>query len=61
MITPAAVGPSKRALLTSDELSAMALGRSSRLTSWTTSDWRAGMSKALTIPRLKATAMRCHT
>ena len=51
MSTPAIDGPSRRAPLTIDELSAMALGRSSRSsTISTTNACRAGMSKALMSP-----------
>ncbi len=55
-------GPSSRAALTIDELSAMALGRSSRSsTIWTTIDCRAGMSKALMRPWKTLSARTCQT
>ena len=51
MSRPPIAGPIMRLPLTSDELSAMALGRSARSsTIWTTNDWRAGVSNALTTP-----------
>ena len=52
--TPATAGPRIRAMLKIDELSAMAFGRSSRLTISTRKACRAGMSNALTIPRSDA-------
>ena len=62
MSTPAIDGPSRRAPLTIDELSAMALGRSSRAsTISTTNAWRAGVSKALMSPWNAESASTCHT
>ena len=58
---PAIAGPTTRAPLTIEELSAIALLRSSRPTISTTNDWRAGMSKALTMPRQVARTKTCHT
>ena len=48
---PASEGPMRRAMLTMEELMAMALPRS-RLSStmWTMNDWRPGMSNALMRP-----------
>ena len=48
--TPAIAGPTTRAPLKIIELSAIALGKSSRPTISTTKVWRAGMSKAVTRP-----------
>ena len=48
--TPAMAGPITRAPLKIIELSAIALGKSSRPTISTTKVWRAGMSKAVTRP-----------
>src|SRR6185437_2045577 len=50
MIAPPMLGPTTRAMLNPLELSAIAPGRSSRPTSSTTNDWRAGISKALITP-----------
>ena len=58
---PATAGPMARAALTIDELSAIALTRSSLPTISTTKDWRAGTSKALTMPRPAASAKTCQT
>src|SRR6266540_2675418 len=55
--TPATAGPTTRAALKSEELSAIAFMRSSFPTSSTTNDWRVGMSKALTTPRKAASAI----
>ena len=59
--TPATAGPSMRAALTIDEFSAMALGKSSRVTISMTNDCRVGMSKAFTTPRPAAMAMTAGT
>ncbi len=58
---PATAGPVIRAPLKSEELSPMALIRSSRPTISTRNDCRAGMSNALTIPRAAASATMCHS
>jgi hypothetical protein len=42
------------------ELRAIALVRCSRLTISRTNDWRAGASKAFTIPKRKASTRMCH-
>jgi hypothetical protein len=52
--TPATAGPTTRAPLKIIELSAIALGKSSRPTISTTKVWRAGMSKAVTRPLIAA-------
>ena len=59
--TPATAGPSMRAAFTIDELSAIALGRSSRVTISMTNDCRVGMSNAFTTPRPAAIAMTAGT
>ena len=59
--TPATAGPTIRAPLNIDELSAMALIRSFRPTRSTTNTCRAGMSNAFTVPSSAAIANRCHT
>src|SRR6266699_3374575 len=58
--TPATAGPTIRAALNMDELSAIAFMRSSLPTSSTMNAWRAGMSNALTTPKNTASAMTCH-
>jgi hypothetical protein len=62
MSAPAAAGPIRRAALTMDELSAIALGRSARSsTIWTTIDCRAGMSNALMSPWKMLSTSTCQT
>src|SRR5436190_53084 len=58
--TPATAGPTIRAALNMDELSAIAFMRSSLPTSSTMNAWRAGMSNALTTPKNTASTMTCH-
>ena len=59
---PAIAGPMSRDPLKSPEFSAMALPRSARSsTIWMTKDCRAGISKALIMPRQKPSTMTCHT
>jgi hypothetical protein len=59
--SPATAGPTTRAPLNIEELSAMALTRSSRPTISTTNDCRAGMSNALVTPSSAAITKRCQT
>ena len=61
MTAPATAGPITRAALKADELSAMALTRSSFPTSSTMKACRAGMSNAFTRPRNAASAATCQT
>ena len=58
--TPATAGPTIRAALNMDELSAIAFMRSSLPTSSTMNAWRAGMSNALTTPKNTASTITCH-
>ena len=51
MRPPAITGPTIRERLKTEELSAMALTRSSRPTISIMNDWRIGTSKALNVPR----------
>ncbi len=58
---PATGGPIRRAPLNMAEFKAMALPRSSFLsTTCTTMEWRAGASRALATPRKKASGSRCQ-
>jgi hypothetical protein len=52
--SPAAAGPTIRAALKEVELSEIALGRSSSLTSSATKVWRTGASSAATEPNTNA-------
>jgi hypothetical protein len=62
MRSPATAGPTNRAPLTIDELSAIAFGRSSRSSIISTRNaCLAGMSKALTTPRKRESATICQT
>ncbi len=58
--TPATAGPTIRAALNIDELSAIAVIRSSRRTSSTMNAWRPGMSNALTMPNSTASSITCQ-
>lgn len=60
MTTPAIAEPMMRAPLIIELLRAMAFRRSSRLVILITKDCRAGISKAMTIPRSAEMAMICH-
>ena len=57
---PATAGPTRRAPLTIDEFSAIALTRSSAPTISTMNDWRAGISNALTTPSSEASTKTCQ-
>jgi hypothetical protein len=58
---PATAGPTLRAALKIEELSAIAFSKSSRPTISTVNDWRAGASKALATPSRKASTNTCQT
>ena len=62
MSSPATAGPTNRAPLTSDELSAIAFGRSSRFSIMSIrNDCLIGMSKAFTTLMKSERATMCHT
>jgi hypothetical protein len=59
-ITPPIAGPTTRAALNSDELSAIALGSSAGPTIWYVNACRAGASNTSTMPRTTASTYTCH-
>ena len=58
---PPSEGPTARAVLNAAEFKATALSRSLRSAMWISNDWRAGTSKAFTMPKKVARTSTCQT